>query len=151
LEAIEHCISFLSGKAAQNISRLSRERLSRCGLTPIQFAVLQALKQTPGLNATELGDVLVIDSATITGVIDRLCRMGTLVRSPDAKDRRINRLSLTGRGTAVVADAGEVMDRINREVADAFGPDAARLWQFLERLAAFHPEKAAAEQDAKHV
>jgi MarR family transcriptional regulator, organic hydroperoxide resistance regulator len=43
MERIDECISFLAGKAAQAVSRLARERLEPFGITPVQYAVLQAL------------------------------------------------------------------------------------------------------------
>jgi DNA-binding MarR family transcriptional regulator len=67
-------------------------------VTAIQFAVLQALWQRRGATATELSDYLVIDSATITGVIDRLSKTGALERRPDPSDRRAYRLYLTASG-----------------------------------------------------
>lgn len=142
-DRIEDCISFLSGKAAQSISRFSRERLAEWDLTPIQFAVLQALLQKPGQNASELGGFLVIDSATTTGVIDRLCKAGLLARAPDPDDRRVNRINLTSEGEQKIRAVQVVMQAINTEVADAFGEDAEKLWNLLRRLAAFRPAPSA--------
>ncbi|MFC4270208.1 MarR family transcriptional regulator [Sneathiella chungangensis] len=141
MESIESCISFLSGKAAQNIARHSRSRLGQHDITPIQFAVLQAVWEAPGRKASDLTAYLLIDSATITGVIDRLCRIDMLERRPDASDRRANRLFLTPTGAALIGELQAQMDHLNAEVANAFGEDADKLWDLLKRLAAFQPTK----------
>lgn len=136
MEKIEDCISFLSGKAAQSVTRLTRERLSPHGITSVQYAVLQVLWENDGLSAAEIGTRLVIDSATVTGVIDRLEKLGLLERRADPVDRRINRLFLTRQGHARRVVLQAVMDDLNEEVARAFGADAPKLWKFLRRLAA---------------
>lgn len=136
MEKIDDCISFLSGKAAQSVARLTRERLAPHGITPVQYGVLQALWEHDGLSAAELCSRLVIDSATVTGVVDRLEKLELLERRPDPTDRRINRLFLTRKGHGRRASLQAVMDAVNDEIARTFGADAPRLWKFLRRLAA---------------
>ena len=136
MEKIDDCISFLSGKAAQTVARLTRERLTSYGVTPVQYAVLHVLWEHDGLSAAELCTRLTIDSATVTGVIDRLEKLGLVDRRPDSIDRRINRLFLTQEGHARRAPLQAVIDGLNDEIARAFGTDAPQLWSLLRRLAA---------------
>jgi len=136
MDKLDDCISFLSGKAAQTVARLTRERLTPHGITPVQYAVLQALWEHNELSAAELCTRLVIDSATITGVVDRLEKLGLVERRSDPTDRRINRLFLTPEGYGRRASLEAVMDGVNDEVARAFDTDAPQLWAFLRRLAA---------------
>jgi MarR family transcriptional regulator, organic hydroperoxide resistance regulator len=136
MEKIDDCISFLSAKAAQTVSRLARERLAPHGITPVQYALLQVLWERDGLNATELCTRLVIDSATATGVVDRLERLELVQRRPDASDRRVNRLFLTREARRRRTSLQAVMDGVNGEVTRAFGAHAPLLWESLRRLAA---------------
>src|SRR5579872_1571453 len=115
MEKLDDCISFLSGKAAQTITRLTRERLAPHGITPVQYGVLQALWEHDGLSAAELCIRLVIDSATVTGVIDRLEKLGLIERRSDPTDRRVNRLFLTSEGRTRRDPLQEVMDGLNDE------------------------------------
>lgn len=137
METIEDCISFLCSKAAQTVSRLARARLDELGVTPVQFALLQAAWQRPGQTASELGAYLVMDSATVTGVIERLNRMLVLERRPDPGDRRVTRIFLTPSGNTLTVDLQARMDAMNAEVAQAFGADAEPLWRLLGQLARF--------------
>ena len=98
MERIDECISFLAGKAAQTVSRLARERLAPFGVTPVQYAVLQVLWEQDGQSGAEIGARLVLDSATITGVLDRLESLGLIERTADRADRRVQRIRLTAAG-----------------------------------------------------
>lgn len=135
MDSIRTCISFLSGKAAQSIARLSRERLSPFGLTPIQFAVLQALSERERATAADIGAFLVIDSATIVGVIDRLSASGLVRREPDEVDRRLHRLALTEKAAEVLPVAVDAMDALNAEIDDALGEASQAIRTQLTQLA----------------
>ena len=103
VDRIEDCVGFLVGKAAQQIARRARDKLAPHGVTPVQYAVLHALWERDGRSGAEIGARLSIDSATATGVIDRLEAADLLRRSPDPEDRRVHRLFLTGRGRSLRA------------------------------------------------
>ena len=56
-----------------------------------------------------------IDSATITGVIDRLEEAGLLERQADDGDRRVHRLFLTAPGQDLKEPLDAAMDQLNAE------------------------------------
>ena len=135
MERVDQCISFLAGKAAQTVTRLARERLAPFGITPVQYAALAVLWETDVLSGAEIGARLVLDSATITGVLDRLESLALIRREADAIDRRINRIRLTAAGHARREELQAVMDGLNADVAHGFGAEAPQLWRLLRRLA----------------
>jgi MarR family transcriptional regulator, organic hydroperoxide resistance regulator len=134
MNRIEDCIAFLTGKAAQQITRRAREKLAAHGVTPTQYAVLKVLWEQDGQSAAELGARLLIDSATITGVVDRLQAAGLLERLPHSQDRRVHTLSLTSQGRALQPPLDAAMDRLNDEVTHEMGDAARPLWTALRRL-----------------
>ena len=134
MDRVENCISFLVGKAAQQIARRAREKLSAWGVTPPQYAVLRVLWEQDGQPGAAIGARLAIDSATITGVIDRLEDTGLLERRADGGDRRVHRLFLTGRGRELQAPLDAAMDRLNAEIEAELGGQAPALWKSLRRL-----------------
>src|SRR5690348_8011705 len=97
MERIEECISFLLGKAYQQVTQDAKQRLAPYGVTPIQYAVLKLLWGEDGQSGAALGERLRLDSATMTGVLDRLAKAGLVERRPDLRDRRINHVRLTAR------------------------------------------------------
>jgi DNA-binding MarR family transcriptional regulator len=135
MERIEHCISFLLGKAAQEVSRRAREALAAHYVTPVQYAVLRALSEEDGRSGAELGARLVIDSATITGILDRLEASGLVMRRADRTDRRVTRLFLTEVAKRRQPALDVAMDGVNDAVAEELGgEDMKRLAGTLRRL-----------------
>ena len=134
MDRVEDCISFLIGKAGQQIARRAREKLTAYGVTPTQYAVLKVLWEQDGLSGAELGGRLLIDSATVTGVADRLQAAGLLERRPHGEDRRVHSLYLTGQGKALQAPLDAAMDGLNDEVGRELDGQAPALWAALCRL-----------------
>ena len=136
MDRIEDCISFLSAKAAQTAARLARDRLTPHGVTPVQYAVLQVLWEKDGQSGAEIGSRLVLDSATITGVLDRLERLGLVGRTADVGDRRVNRIVLTVPGQTRRAALQAAMDGLNADVVAHLGSEAPAVRELLRKLAA---------------
>jgi DNA-binding MarR family transcriptional regulator len=135
VQPLNTCISFRLGKAVQEITRRSREALSVHGVTPVQYAVLSSLWERDGMSGAEVGDRLRLDSATITGVVDRLAAAGLVERKSDPDgDRRINRLFLTREGRELRAPLGSAMAKLNRDVRRELGSDADALWRALAKV-----------------
>jgi DNA-binding MarR family transcriptional regulator len=134
MDRVESCISFLISKAAQQISRRAREKLAAWGVTPPQYTVLKVLWDGDGQSGAAIGARLVIDSATITGVIDRLEDAGLIKRRADDDDRRVYRLFLTARGEALQEPLDAAMDQLNAEVKAVLGGRARSVWDGLRRL-----------------
>lgn len=134
MERLEDCFSFLIGKAAQQVTRRTRELLAPFGVTPVQYATLYLLWRRDGLSAAELGANLVLDSATMTGIVDRLEAAGLTERRADASDRRISRIHLTQKGAVLKNPLNKALAQLNAEIAGKLGRDSARVSQGLRRL-----------------
>jgi DNA-binding MarR family transcriptional regulator len=131
----QDCISFLLGKAYQHVNQAVKQRLGPYGVTPVQFALLNLLWTTDGLSGADLGVGLQLDSATITGVIDRLMHLGLIERRPDRHDRRVNRVHLTAQGFALQAPLSGAIEQFNAEIFGQFSrADARRLRAMLAQL-----------------
>ncbi len=135
MEHIRDCISFQASAAAKTIARLSRARLAPFGVTPIQFAVLQAVSEADRQTAADIGTALMIDSATIVGVIDRLEAMKLLTREADPTDRRIYRLLLSPNGLEGLPAMQAGMNDLNAEIDAALSQSAASVRKSLQKLA----------------
>jgi DNA-binding MarR family transcriptional regulator len=132
---IADCISFLTSAAAKAMNRLARERLAPHGITPSQYAVMRGLYEKGGQTGAEISASLVIDSATLTGVLDRLERAGFLARKADRDDRRINRLELTADGLALMPALDAAIDSVNEEADRRLRDQAEAMREALKRLA----------------
>lgn len=137
MDQIEHCISFLAGKAAQQVTRRARALLAPAGVTPVQYAVLKVVAGTGGLSGAEIGGRLVLDSASITGVVDRLESLGLVRRQADPRDRRVHLVMATERAEALMPALDDAMDHLNAEAAAILGKDKDAV---VERLRALGTE-----------
>jgi MarR family transcriptional regulator, organic hydroperoxide resistance regulator len=143
---IDHCVIFLLGKAFQRVSQGARERLAPHGVSPMQYVVLSVLWERDGQSGAELTARLRIDSATITGIIDRLVAAGWVLRARDAVDRRVQRVQLTKAGQSLRDELEREMIELNREIAAELGRRRAEsFWTMLAEIGlAGMPEEAVA-------
>jgi DNA-binding MarR family transcriptional regulator len=135
MDRIEDCISFLLGKAYQQATQDTKERLAPYDVTPVQYALLKLLWEEEGQSGAALGERLRLDSATITGMLDRLVKSSFVERRPDLRDRRINQVYLTPSGRALAEPLDREMDAMNSAVLGQFSPvEAERLREMLAQL-----------------
>lgn len=93
----DDCIIFLLAKAYQKAHGVLRRRLVDHGITPLQNLVLETLRVEEGLSTGEIGKRLALDSATLSGVLDRLEEGEWISRRADDEDRRVTRVLLTAK------------------------------------------------------
>ena len=86
------------------------------GITPVQFAALQAVQNAPGTDQRTLARTIGFDTSTIAGVIDRLEARGLMLRSASAQDRRVRLLTLTPAGEQLLADVVPSMLRAQERI-----------------------------------
>jgi DNA-binding MarR family transcriptional regulator len=94
----DDCIVFLLAKAYQRAHGVMKKHLTSYNITPIQHLVLEALWLTEGCSARELGQLLALDGATLSGVLDRLSESGWIKKETDPSDKRALRILLTPKG-----------------------------------------------------
>jgi MarR family transcriptional regulator, organic hydroperoxide resistance regulator len=131
---IEDCISFLLAKAGQQVARRFRDTLAKYGVTPVQYAVLSVLWEEQGLSSAELSSRLVIDSATMTGLVLRMEALGFVSRRPDPEDRRVSRVYLTPQGLRLKKPLIKVVVDLNRTIAAELGGKASAFRTSLRQL-----------------
>src|SRR6266567_9091702 len=79
--------------------RLLAERsIADTGLCLSDFGALEALLHKGPLTITEIQDKVMLASGSMTAAIDRLEKMGLVVRKSTAKDRRARVVQLTPEG-----------------------------------------------------
>jgi DNA-binding MarR family transcriptional regulator len=141
---IDDCVIFLLGKAFQRVTQGARARLAPHGISPVQYVVLSALWERDGQSGAELTARLRIDSATITGIIDRLVAAGMANRIADTKDRRVQRVHLTKAGKSLRRPLENAMIDLNCEIAGQLGNRAENFWSMLATVGA-----SAADDEAR--
>ena len=109
----EDCIIFLLAKAYQKAHADFKKRLIPFGLTPIQHLILEALWIKDGIPAKEIGERLVLDGATLSGILDRLASSGWIAKKTDPDDKRVQRIYLTEKSSETRPDLAEQRNNAN--------------------------------------
>ena len=112
-EDLPECMVFLLGKAYQKAHADFKKRLIPFGLTPIQHLILEALWIQDGVPAKQIGEKLVLDGATLSGILDRLAISGWIVKKIDPDDKRVQRIYLTGKSSDIRPDLAEQRNNAN--------------------------------------
>ena len=112
------CIVFLLAKAYQKAHSSFKKLLSEYGLTPIQVLIIEALRDEEGVSAGDIGNKLVLDSATLSGVLDRLAEKGWIIKETDAADRRSLRIYLSDMAKEMANPIGEQRQKANDKIME---------------------------------
>jgi DNA-binding MarR family transcriptional regulator len=84
-------------RAARIVTQRYDQQLQPAGIKATQFTLLQALTRTGGISQGNLGELLGLDSTTLTRTLALLRRKGWIQTKP-GQDRREVRLTLTAEG-----------------------------------------------------
>ena len=103
-------------RAADEIERTMTLIAARHDLTAQQVMLLRALEQPVPMST--LADAKGCDPSNVTGLVDRIARLGLVERLTDSQDRRVRLLSLTPEGR-------RIRDHIDRELAQAMSESFA--------------------------
>lgn len=138
---IEESAGFLVAKAYQRLFSCFRTGLEPFGVTPQQFALLAFLWRQDGLSQAELSDKTEVDRTTLSGLIDRLQKLGMVERCRHPGDRRVWLVRLTPAGRALEAKlvpvALQVRERLTVNLDDR---EYRTLCQLLNKLREVHYE-----------
>jgi DNA-binding MarR family transcriptional regulator len=88
----------------------SKRMEARLGVTGPQRLVLRVAGRFPGLAAGELARILQLHPSTLTGIIQRLIDKRLLVRRRDARDGRVTRLYVSGKGARFMRASPETIE-----------------------------------------
>jgi DNA-binding MarR family transcriptional regulator len=99
-----HAPGHLIRRAQQIAVAVFAEHLAAFDVTPVQFAILNALMDAPGTDQVSLAARVAFDAATFGSVIGRLETKGWVRREASPQDRRRKLLWLTPKGKKAVIE-----------------------------------------------
>jgi DNA-binding MarR family transcriptional regulator len=135
----QHAPGHLIRRAQQLAVAIFMEETAGFDVTPVQFAILNALMDTPGEDQVTLAGLVAFDAATSGAVIGRLEAKGWVRREPDAQDRRRKLLWVTPEGEqAVLAMKRAVGKAQTRIVGPLDAAERAQLSALLGKLVSGH-------------
>jgi DNA-binding MarR family transcriptional regulator len=115
-ENIPDCTIFLLAKAYQKAHARFMFLLQPYGLTSLQHLVLEALWYQEGYTASELSKHLILDKATLSGVLERMADAGWIEKRQDPADRRAIRLYPTNTANRIKNELVALRVKANDEL-----------------------------------
>ena len=120
-------------RAQQIAVSIFADRLAASDITPVQFAILNALSETPDIDQVTLAKRVAFDPATSGSVIGRLEAKGWLTRQAHATDRRRKLLVITPTGLQALAGMQTAVADVQSQILAPL--NAGEQKQFVDLLA----------------
>lgn len=98
---LDSMLCFTVYSTAHAFNRAYKPLLDALGLTYPQYLAMFALWERDGLSVKEMGELLHLDSGTLTPLLKRLEAVGLVKRARDTADERSVRIRLTPAGAAL--------------------------------------------------
>lgn len=126
-------------RAQQIAVAIFAEQLDSVDITPVQFAILNALLDSPGTDQVGLAKRVAFDPATSGSVIGRLEAKGWVARQADPADRRRKLLVVTVQGVHALASVQGDVARVQEKILSPLSPqEQTQFVQLLSRLVQGH-------------
>jgi DNA-binding MarR family transcriptional regulator len=129
-ELLARCACFDLRKATRAVSRLYDDCLRPLGLNITQYSLLRVIESEPQISVSTLGRYMVMDRTSVTRALAPLER-DRLIRSRVGSDKRKRIVSLTKKGTELIADAKSHWDEAQKTFLDLIGD---RRWTVMRGL-----------------
>lgn len=140
-----HLIRRLNQVSTQVFTR--QMQASGHDLTSVQFAAMDAIRETPGIDQATVAAMIAYDRATIGGVIDRLVQKGLVERSVSKRDRRAREVRLTDKGDTLFKDILPLVRALQADILPGLTEDQRATFLALARQAVATAETAGQPSD----
>ena len=119
----------LSGRthSAFNRALLNNFRKNNIALTKEQWTILGVLWQDDGCSQQTLADKTYRDKPSITRLIDNLEKEDLVERRPHAKDRRLNLIFLTSKGSQIKKRVIEIANQTLSDATKGIDPENLKI------------------------
>jgi len=130
-------------RAQQIAVALFMAELAAEDVTPVQFAILNAVMDTPGIDQITLAGRVAFDPATSGSVIGRLETKGWIKREAHQIDRRRKLLWLTPTGHSATLQMKTAVERVQENLLKPLSQEESQqLVALLSKLVAGHELEA---------
>jgi DNA-binding MarR family transcriptional regulator len=125
-ELIEACLekwdlNWLLHRATQRVGAAYADEIAKFGISLRGQLVLGALANEEAQRTQlKLGAMLGLDKTTLTSELDKLERIGLVMRVPDPNDRRVRTPMITDKGRELQKEAGDALAEVERAFHSRF-------------------------------
>ena len=134
-------------RAQQLAVAIFMEETTGFDITPVQFAILNALIEAPGEDQVTLSSRVAFDAATFGSVIGRLEAKGWVKREADPGDKRRKLLWTTPEGEKIALQMSQSVNKAQQRIVEPLELDEqAQLSSLLHKLIEGHRGEAKSKQ-----
>lgn len=130
------CTTAAARRATRQLSQLYDDALAPVGIKATQMTLLNTIRIRENPALSMLAQDLVMDLSALGHTLKPLVRDGLVILTPDSRDRRIKRASLTPAGLSRLRDAAVLWSAAHARTETMLGPErAAALRDLLDDIA----------------
>lgn len=134
---IDHDTGYAVTLTARAFMRVAEARLRPLGLGVAHVPALVALAEEAPLTQREIAQRTRVEQPTAAALLQRMSAAGLIKRSPDERDRRSSRISLSAHAEAVLPEALDALSRANSAAMTGLSADeVSTLHDLLSRILA---------------
>src|SRR5882672_5029247 len=129
-------------KSYRSLSLLAEQSIANTGLCLTDFVALEALLHKGPLTISEIQDKVRLASGSMTAAVDRLEKLGLVVRKSSPSDRRARVVVLTAQGRRLAASSfGRHAKDLEALMSALSGKEMEQLYGSLKKLGLLTAEK----------
>ncbi|WHY12357.1 MarR family transcriptional regulator [Peribacillus frigoritolerans] len=117
-KVLEDQLCFLLYASSREMTKKYKPLLDKLEVTYPQYLVLLLLWEQDTLTVKKIGELLALDSGTLTPMLKRMEQNGLIVRERSTEDERSVMIKLTEKGLGLQEDACFIPDRISAMSGD---------------------------------
>ncbi|MAY63949.1 MAG: MarR family transcriptional regulator [Rhizobiales bacterium] len=138
-------------RACQMMSLTLTRALQGLDLKPPHLDILANVYRYPGISQQDLANKLLVGRSNLSMLIPQLEQRGLIERRTDEDDRRVLRLTLTGKGETLTEDALAIQTEVIDRSMAASSVDECNLvgdvmWRMVEQMTAGDPQDSGADR-----
>jgi MarR family 2-MHQ and catechol resistance regulon transcriptional repressor len=138
-------------KSYRALSLLAEQSIADTGLCLTDFAALEALLHKGPLTISEIQDKVRLASGSMTAAVDRLEKLGLVLRKSSPRDRRARVVHLTAEGKQLAASCFERHAKdLETLMAVLSAKEMEELYRSLKKLGLLAAEKLSQQAEVKY-
>lgn len=128
---VPDCMVFLLAKAYQKAHANFKKQLMPYGLTNLQHLILEGLWYRQGMTAAQLGKFLILDKATLSGVLERMVKAGWIEKKTSETDKRLLSIYTSQKADDLKKDLIAERQTSNEQILKRFSKEEKMLFRRL--------------------
>ena len=120
---VRDCINFMLSSSQNTVFKYFSKRLSKYGITPSQYGVLNCLWQYGDISPSKIGDALNLEASSVSGILDRMQKKELIERHIDQKNQRAIIVSPTEKSMAMKDGLESIVKEMNKKFLEPFSDE----------------------------